>query len=103
MTSAATGSPAVLVAAVLAVGLAEGPQLTALFAIRHQEAPKRLRSQVFTAGASVKITGFAVGAVAGPVAARALPGALLLAAGVAACAVPVFFAFRTSRVDRRTA
>ncbi|MFF5770881.1 MFS transporter [Streptomyces californicus] len=99
LASAATGSPLVLVVAVLATGCAEGPQLAALFAVRHREAPERLRGQVFTTGASVKITGFAVGAAtAGPLAPRSLPAALLLAAAVAAAAAPAYFAIR---VDRR--
>ncbi|MFJ2739842.1 MFS transporter [Streptomyces sp. NPDC087440] len=81
MLLAATTYPApVLVAAVLA-GCATGPQLTALFAIRHREAPEGLRGQVFTTGASLKITGFALGAaLAGPLAARSVPAALLAAA-----------------------
>ncbi|MFD5692113.1 MFS transporter [Streptomyces rubiginosohelvolus] len=92
---AATGGPVALVVAVAVVGLAEGPQLTALFAVRHREAPERLRAQVFTTGASLKITGFAVGAaVTGPLADRSLPGALLVAAGTAALAVPACFAVR---------
>ncbi|MFJ4340057.1 hypothetical protein [Streptomyces sp. NPDC088915] len=79
--------------AAFVAGIGEGPQLTALFAVRHREAPERLRSQVFTTGASLKTTGFALGAaVAGPVATWSLPGALLLAAGTAALAVPAFFA-----------
>lgn len=94
---AATGRPVALVVAVMAVGVAEGPQLTALFAVRHREAPDRLRSQVFTTGASLKITGFAVGAAAaGPLAGWSLPGALLVAAGTAALAAPAFFAVRTA-------
>lgn len=94
---AATGSPAVLILAVLMVGIGEGPQLTALFAIRHREAPEHLRSQIFTTGASLKITGFALGAaVAGPVATWSLPGALALASGVAALAAPAFFAIRSA-------
>ncbi|RZU35130.1 hypothetical protein EV284_4736 [Streptomyces sp. BK022] len=85
--AATAGRPAVLVGAALLIGAGEGPQLTALFAVRHRESPDRLRGQIFTTGASVKITGFAVGAaLAGPLAARSLPGALLLAAGVAAVA-----------------
>ncbi|WP_282692378.1 MFS transporter [Streptomyces sp. CC208A] len=84
--AAAAGGPVALVAAFAVSGAAEGPQLTALFAVRHEETPRRLRGRVFTTGASLKITGFAVGsAAAGPVAARSLPAALLLAAGV--CAV----------------
>ncbi|TMV00451.1 MFS transporter [Streptomyces sp. DASNCL29] len=88
---AATGHPAALVAAVLLTGAAEGPQLTALFAIRHREAPERLRGQVFTTGASLKITGFALGAgLAGPLATWSLPGALVVAGGCEALAVLVF-------------
>ncbi len=84
---ATTGRPAALIGAALLIGAGEGPQLTALFAVRHRESPDHLRSQVFTTGASMKITGFAVGAaLAGPLAARSLPGALLLASGVAAVA-----------------
>ncbi|MGW7253908.1 MFS transporter [Streptomyces sp. NPDC054834] len=83
LTLAATGRPAPLAAAVVLAGAGQGPQLTALFAVRHREAPERLRSQVFTTGASLKITGFALGAaVAGPMIGRSLPGTLLTAAGV---------------------
>ncbi|MGA5648982.1 MFS transporter [Streptomyces seoulensis] len=83
----ATGRPAVLIGAALLVGAGEGPQLTALFAVRHRESPDHLHGQVFTTGASLKITGFAVGAaLAGPLAARSVPGALLLGAGIAAVA-----------------
>ncbi|MEU3056308.1 MFS transporter [Streptomyces griseus] len=100
---AATGGPVALVVAVAVVGLAEGPQLTALFAVRHREAPESLRTQVFTTGASLKITGFAVGAaVAGPLADRSLPGALLVAAGTAALAVPAWFAPRPGGGPART-
>ncbi|PSK50029.1 hypothetical protein B0E38_05570 [Streptomyces sp. 111WW2] len=82
---AATGRPVALVAAVLVLGIGEGPQLTALFAVRHRETPEHLRGQVFTTGASLKITAFALGvAVAGPLAAWSLPGTLALAAGTAA-------------------
>jgi MFS family permease len=84
---AATGGPVTLIAAVLLIGVAEGPQLTALFAVRHREAPEHLRGQIFTTGASLKITGFALGAaVAGPLVTWSLPGTLMAAAGVAALA-----------------
>jgi MFS family permease len=84
---AAWGQPVVLVAAALLAGLGEGPQLAALFAIRHREAPEHLRAQVFTTGASVKLTGFALGAaLAGPLATRSLPTTLASAACVAALA-----------------
>ncbi|MGW5567014.1 MFS transporter [Streptomyces tendae] len=82
---AATGLPVALVVAVLLLGIGEGPQLTALFAVRHREAPEHLRGQVFTTGASLKITAFALGvAVAGPLAGWSLPATLTLAAGTAA-------------------
>ncbi|TLS48174.1 MFS transporter [Streptomyces montanus] len=90
---ATTGRPPLLIAAVLLAGFGEGPQLTALFAVRHREAPEHLRGQIFTTGASLKITGFALGAaVAGPVTAWSLSGALALAAGVAVLAALAFFA-----------
>ncbi|MEU1049337.1 MFS transporter [Streptomyces sp. NPDC005897] len=86
-------SPVTLIAAALVVGAGEGPQLAAVFAIRHREAPGDLRGQIFTTGASLKITGFALGAaVAGPVATRSLPTALALAADVAVLAALGFFA-----------
>lgn len=82
---AATGLPVALVVAVLLLGIGEGPQLTALFAVRHREAPEHLRGQVFTTGASLKITAFALGvAVAGPLGGWSLPATLTLAAGTAA-------------------
>ncbi|MFE2463191.1 MFS transporter [Streptomyces sp. NPDC059402] len=86
------GQPAVLIVAVLIAGIGEGPQLAALFAVRHREAPERLRGQIFTTGASLKITGFSLGAaIAGPVATWSLPGALAFAASVAVLAALVFF------------
>ncbi|WJV50698.1 MFS transporter [Streptomyces flavofungini] len=79
---AATLSPLALFAAMVVAGAGAGPQLTALFAVRHREAPERLRGQIFTTGASLKITGFAVGAgIGGPVATWSLSGSLLVAAG----------------------
>lgn len=79
---AATPHPAVVLVAALIAGPGEGLQLTALFTVRHRESPEYLRGQIFTTGASLKITGFALGAaVAGPLAAWSLPGALMLGAG----------------------
>lgn len=72
-----------LVLAAAIAGVAEGPQLTALFAIRHREAPEHVRAQVFTTAASVKITGLAAGAaLAGPLATWSLPACLSVAAAV---------------------
>ncbi|MEU5402983.1 MFS transporter [Streptomyces sp. NPDC005963] len=80
----AIGQPLLLIPAVVLAGAGEGPQLTALFTIRHREAPERLRAQVFTTGASLKLTGFALGAaLAGLVASLgSLTAALLAAAGI---------------------
>ncbi|MFE5715491.1 MFS transporter [Streptomyces sp. NPDC056501] len=92
---AATGGPAALVTAALVAGFAEGPQLTALFAIRHRESPEHLRGQIFSTGASLKITGFALGAAAaGPLTAWSLPGTLSVAAGTAALGALVLGARR---------
>ncbi|MGX1123090.1 putative MFS family arabinose efflux permease [Streptomyces ambofaciens] len=93
MALATADSAVTLIVAALVVGVGEGPQLAAVFAIRHREALGDLRGQIFTTGASLKITGFAVGAaLAGPVATRSLPTALALAAGVAVLAALGFFA-----------
>lgn len=81
---AADGRPLPVVVAVVVMGVADGPQLAALFAVRHREAPDRLRAQVFTLGAGLKVTAFALGAaLAGILTARSLTGALLAAAGLA--------------------
>lgn len=85
---AVTGQPVLIITAMLVAGIGQGPQLTALFTVRHREAPRHLVGQIFTTGASLKITGFALGAgAAGPIAAWSLPGALLAAAGVQVLAV----------------
>lgn len=91
---ATVAHPAALVAAVLLAGAGEGPQLAALLAVRHREAPARLRGQVFTTGASLKIAAYGAGAgLAGPLAARSLPGTLVLAAGTAFTAVAAHAVF----------
>ncbi|WP_415950938.1 MFS transporter [Streptomyces sp. KLOTTS4A1] len=87
LTLAVVGSPVLLIMGALMAGVGEGPQLAALFAVRHREAPEHLLGRIFTAGASLKITGFALGAaVSGPLAAWSLTAALALAASVAALA-----------------
>ncbi|NEA38660.1 MFS transporter, partial [Streptomyces sp. SID11385] len=92
---AAVPSPWALVAAVLLTGTGEGPQLTALLAIRHRDAPARLRGQVFTTGASLKITARAAGAaLAGALAAHSLTAALLAGATLNLLAGAAFHALR---------
>ncbi|MBB6434470.1 MFS transporter [Streptomyces candidus] len=102
---AAALHPVAVIAAGVLAGIGAGPQLAALFAVRHRESPPRLRGRVFTTGASLKLTGFALGAaLAGPLATRSVPVALLVAAGLqgaaAACSarvrVPVGRAVRLS-------
>ncbi|WP_189850474.1 hypothetical protein [Streptomyces omiyaensis] len=67
-------------------GAAEGPQLTAVFAVRHEQTPRALRGRVFAAGAGLRITGFAAGATAaGPVASRSV-AAVVCALSALPCA-----------------
>jgi hypothetical protein len=81
--------------AVAAAGAGEGPQLTALFAVRHREAPAGLRGQIFTTGASLKIGGLAAGAaLAGPLAAWSLPACLLVTAALQLSAAIAWFVIR---------
>ena len=84
-TAVAPGWLTVLAAA--AAGAGEGPQLTALFAVRHRETPDHMRGQVYTTAASLKIAGLAAGAaLAGPLAGRSVTACLLVAAGTELCA-----------------
>lgn len=72
-----------VVAAAVVLGAAEGPQLSALFSVRHRHAPGHLRAQVFTIGASLKISAFALGAaVAGPLVEHSVVLCLAVASGV---------------------
>ncbi|ASR39600.1 hypothetical protein BAY61_23865 [Prauserella marina] len=101
LLTALTTSPVIVVGAVLLAGIGEGPQLTALFAIRHQHAPDGMRAQIFTTGASLKIAGFAAGtAVAGPLAAMSLPACLAVAAGFEALAALLFLCLPDTRRGR---
>ncbi|SEG91452.1 Major Facilitator Superfamily protein [Nonomuraea solani] len=87
----------VAVVAAGVAGVGEGPQLTALFAVRHQHAPTHLRGQVFTTGASLKITSFALGAaLAGPLAAYSTGAALLTGAALQALAVAILIPRRAA-------
>ncbi|GAA1103746.1 MFS transporter [Nocardiopsis metallicus] len=86
-----------LILAATVVGTAEGPQLTSLFAVRHREAPERLRTQVFTTAASLKVSAFAAGAaLAGPLADFSLPLCLAAAAALQLCAALVHAAVRST-------
>ncbi|PZS34097.1 MAG: hypothetical protein DLM58_06420 [Pseudonocardiales bacterium] len=56
-------SAAGVIAAVALLGTADGPQLVAVFAVRHRDAPLRLRGQIFTTAASLKISAGAIGSL----------------------------------------
>ncbi len=83
-------SAAAVVIGSAVIGIGDGPALVALIGIRHRDAPPPLRAQVFTTGASLKITAASAGAalsgllVAQPLELLLLGGASahLLAAGV---------------------
>jgi MFS family permease len=90
--AAAAVAPGWLTLAAVAIGGAgEGPQLTALFAVRHRESPEHMRGQIYTTAASLKIAGMAAGAaLAGPLASRSVTGCLLVAAGAELCAAAAY-------------
>jgi MFS family permease len=73
------------------IGAGGGPQLTALFEVRHREAPAGMRGQIFTTAASLKIGGFAVGAaLGGLLAGWSVTGCLLIAAAIEVAAAAVY-------------
>jgi MFS family permease len=91
MAAAAIAPGWLTMAAVALGGAGEGPQLTALFAVRHRESPEHMRGQIFTTAASLKIGGLAVGAVlAGSLAGRSVTACLLVAAGFELCAAAAY-------------
>ena len=90
--AAAAAAPGWLTLAAVALGGAgEGPQLTALFAVRHRESPERMRGQIFTTAASLKIGGMAAGAaLAGPLVGQSVTACLLVAAGFELCGAAAY-------------
>jgi MFS family permease len=91
MAAAALAPGWLTVPAVALAGAGEGPQLTAVFAVRHREAPAAMRGQIFTTAASLKIGGLAAGvALAGPLAARSVTTCLLVAAAIELCAAATY-------------
>lgn len=81
----------VALVAMLIAGLADGPQLAAIFAVRHREAPEQSRSQIFTTGASLKITAAAIGTIlAGQLAADSIQVLPLIASSLQLLAAAVF-------------
>ena len=61
MAAAALAPGWLTLAAVALGGAGEGPQLTALLAVRHRETPAHMRGQVYTTAASLKIAGWRPG------------------------------------------
>jgi MFS family permease len=91
MAAAAIAPGWLTLPAVALGGAGEGPQLTALFAVRHREAPDHMRGQIYTTAASLKIAGMAAGAaVAGPLAGRSVTACLLVAAAIELCAAAAY-------------
>ena len=91
MAAAALAPGWLTLGAVALSGAGEGPQLTALLAVRHRETPARLRGQVYTTAASLKIAGLAAGAaLAGPLAGWSVTGCLLIAASTELCAAAAY-------------
>lgn len=86
-------SRGVAVLAMLVLGIADGPQLAALFTVRHREAEDSTRSQVFMMGSSLKIATASLGTVlAGHLGTSSVRLALLVACAVQLAAVAVHFA-----------
>jgi MFS family permease len=101
MAAAAIAPGWLTLPAVALGGAGEGPQLTALFAVRHREAPDHMRGQIYTTAASLKIAGMAAGAaVAGPLAGRSVTACLLVAAAVELCAAAAYLLAGLPRVWR---
>jgi MFS family permease len=91
MAAAAVAPGWLTMAAVALCGAGEGPQLPALYAVRHRESPEHMRGQIFTTAASLKIGGLAAGAaLAGPLAGRSVTACLLVAAGIELCAAAAY-------------
>jgi MFS family permease len=102
MAAAAVAPGWLMLAAVAPAGAGEGPQLTALFAVRHRETPANVRGQVYTTAASLKIAGLAAGAaLAGPLAGWSVTGCLLIAAGTELGAAAAYLAAGSARPGQR--
>jgi MFS family permease len=101
MAAAALAPGWLTLAAVALGGAGEGPQLTALLAVRHRETPAHRRGQVYTTAASLKIAGLAAGAaLAGPLAAWSVTGCLLIAAAIELCAAAAYLTAGFTRPGR---
>jgi hypothetical protein len=97
MAAAALAPGWLTLTAVALGGAGEGPQLTALLAVRHRETPAHMRGQVYTTAASLKIAGLAAGtALAG----WSVTGCLLIAAGTQLVAAAAYLLAGPTRQGR---
>ncbi len=102
MAAAAIAPGWLTLVAVGAGGAGDGPQLTALFAVRHRDSPPHMRGQVFSTAASLKIAGMSAGAaLAGPLVGWSLTGCLLVAAGTELCAAAIYLVTGPTRQQRQ--
>jgi MFS family permease len=90
--------PAVLIASAAVLGVADGPQLTAIFALRQRDAPPHLRGQIFTTAASLKLSAGSIGAVAGGALISHSTSTALVVAAMAQIAALLSFAALASGV-----
>lgn len=86
-----------VIVAIVVAGVADGPQLSAVFAVRHREAPARLRAQVFTTAASLKLAAGALGAALAGHLASSPALVLVVAAATQAAALLAFLALGRGR------
>ena len=94
--------PATTLLAAVLVGAGDGPQLSSLLQIRHAEAPRHLRTQIFTTGASLKITASGLGALAAvPLLQHGLSAAVLVAAVAHLVGAGVAMLGRSAPVEAR--
>jgi len=86
-----------VIVAIVVAGVADGPQLSAVFAVRHREAPARLRAQVFTTAASLKLAAGALGAALAGHLATSPALVLVVAAATQAAALLAFLVIGRGR------
>jgi hypothetical protein len=93
----------VAIALVAVAAVAEGPGLSATFAVRQDWAPRDLQGQIFTTAAGLKVGSFALGAaVAGPlVTGLGSSGALIASAATNFLAAGAGVAVMRSRAAAR--
>ena len=88
-----TSSGVLAIVAMVALGVADGPQLAAVFAVRHRESEDSNRGQIFMTGASTKLAAASLGmAFVGSLGASSIRQALLVAGAAELAAAAVYLA-----------